>query len=89
MNKLVVIFLSILVVTSVHASKLSKFLNDMDARENARVERERKEDLNFSDYAFKLDRRFQGSHGDSCREYVARSRSNPFKSGRYIICDGR
>lgn len=89
MNKAIVIFLSFLVVTSVHASKLSKFFNDMDARENARVERERKEDLNFSDYAFKLDKRYQSPQGDSCREYVARSRSNPFKSGRYIICNGR
>ena len=89
MNKFFIILLSMLALTSVNASKLSKFMNDMSAREHARAEKERKQDLNFGDYAFKLKRRFESPQGGSCREYVARSRSNPFRSGSYTICDER
>lgn len=89
MNKFFVFILALSCLSFAHASKFSEFFNKMDAREKARKEKEMQQDLNFSDFAFRFDRRFTNDRGDQCREYTARSRSNPYRNGRYVICDER
>lgn len=72
-----------------YASKLSKFLNNMEAEDKARQQREWQQDMNFNDFAFRLDRRYTDDHGQQCRDYVFRSRSNPYRHGYYTVCDER
>ncbi len=35
------------------------------------------QDMNFPDFDFRFDRRYMDDSGQSCRDYVFRSRSNP------------
>lgn len=72
-----------------YASKLSKFLKKMDEEEKERQEREWRQDMNFGDFVFRLDRRYTGEHGQQCRDYKFRSRSNPYRHGYYTVCDER
>ncbi|MGQ3889173.1 hypothetical protein ACQUW5_09105 [Legionella sp. CNM-1927-20] len=44
-------FLATLFVTIGYASKLSKYLNQMDAQDWTRQEREWQQDMNFNDFA--------------------------------------
>ncbi|WP_133130166.1 hypothetical protein [Legionella yabuuchiae] len=89
MKKLVLLVLAMGLITTTHASKLSDFFNKMEARDKARKEQEIKQDMNFSDFAYKYERRFTNAEGESCREYIFRSRSNPYLHGRHTICNGR
>jgi len=84
----------VLAMPCADASKLSHFFKKMDAqeksheaRDKAKKEQEMKEDLNFGDYAYRLDKRFTNDKGFACREYALRSKSNPFKNGRFEVCD--
>lgn len=78
-----------LVVYTADASKLSRYLNKVDNEERARQEREWREDMNFADFSFRLDRRYVDNRGQRCRDYVFRSRSNPYRHGFYSVCDER
>ncbi|GGI86791.1 hypothetical protein GCM10007966_14310 [Legionella impletisoli] len=59
----------------------------MEARDKARKENEIKQDMNFSDFAYKYERRFTNAKGESCREYTFRSKSNPYLHGTHTICN--
>lgn len=72
-----------------NASKLSKYLNKIEAKEKARKERHIKEDMNFSNFSFRFKRQFTDRNGHHCREYDVRSKSNPYRFGEYIVCDER
>lgn len=74
---------------TVHASKLSKFLNKMEEKERARQEREWQQDMNFADFAFRLDKRYMDDQGQNCRDYIFRARSNPYRHGYFTVCDDR
>jgi hypothetical protein len=72
-----------------NASKLSKYLNKMDNEERARQEQEWRGDMNFNDFSFRLDKRYTDRRGQRCRDYLFRSRSNPYRHGYYTVCDER
>ncbi|MGQ3889174.1 hypothetical protein ACQUW5_09110 [Legionella sp. CNM-1927-20] len=82
-------FLATLFVSIGYASKLSKYLNKMDAQDRARQEREWQQDMNFNDFAFRLDKRYRDERGQYCRDYIFRARSNPYRHGYYTVCDER
>jgi len=89
MNKLVFVLITCLCFTSSYASKLSKYMDKMDAQEKAEQQREWQQDMNFADLSFRLERRFVDDRGQRCRAYVFRARSNPYRHGQYIACDER
>ena len=72
-----------------YASKLSRYMDKVDAEQQAQQQREWQQDMNFPDLAFRLDRRFIDDQGQRCRAYVFRARSNPYRHGQYIVCDER
>ena len=72
-----------------HASKFSKYLNKVDENDRAQQEREWREDMNFADFSFRLDKRYTDGRGQRCRDYVFRSRTNPYRHGFYSVCDER
>ncbi len=88
-KKLIVILSAVLCLTLGHASKLSKYLNKMEANDKARQAQEWQQDMNFGDFAFRLDKRYVDDRGQHCRDYVFRSRSNPYRHGYYSVCDER
>lgn len=71
------------------ASKLSKYLKKMDAEEKARQEQEWRNDMNFADLSFRLDKRYTDERGQTCRDYQFRARSNPYRHGYYTVCEER
>ncbi|WP_454782097.1 hypothetical protein [Legionella sp. WA2022007384] len=89
MKKIILLLLITSIFSVGHASKLSKFLKQMDEEDRARQEREWQQDMNFGDFSFRLDRRYSDDHGQRCRDYKFRSRSNPFRHGYYTVCDER
>ena len=89
MKKLFFIFFLSCLFSMVHASKLSKFLKDMDRNDRERQEQEWRQDMNFNDLTFRLERRYVDNRGQNCRDYEFRSRSNPFRHGYYTVCDER
>lgn len=89
MKKIVFLLLISCLFSVAHASKLSKFFKDLDKEDRARQEREWQQDMNFGDFSFRLDRRYSDDHGQRCRDYKFRSRSNPFRHGYYTVCDER
>ena len=89
MRRALIICSILLAVPLAHGSKFSKFIHKMDAEEKARQQQEWQQDMNFSDISFRLNRRFVDNRGESCREYIFRSRSNPFRHGEYMVCDER
>ncbi|WP_133128057.1 hypothetical protein [Legionella nagasakiensis] len=86
-KNIIVLLLGMMCLSTVYGSKLSKYLHKRDEQEKAQQQREWQQDMNFGDFAFRLQRRFVDDRGQRCREYVFRSRSNPYRHGRYIICD--
>jgi hypothetical protein len=89
MKKLILLLLTVMLFSTGYASKVSKFFNKMDANDRARQEREWQQDMNFPDFAFRLDKRYVDDRGQRCRDYVFRSRSNPYRHGYYTVCDER
>jgi|GEM_PF-5299826 len=89
MKKIISLLLISLCFSVAYGSKLSKYLNKLDAEEKARMQHEWQQDMNFADMSFRLDRRYVRGQGDNCRDYVFRSRSNPYRSGAYTVCDER
>ena len=89
MKKIILIIFATMFVSVTHGSKLSKFLHNMNEKQRAQQQREWQQDMNFADLDLRLDRRYQGNNGQSCRDYVFRARSNPFRYGRYTVCDER
>jgi hypothetical protein len=90
MMKKFLLFLAISLCLSVsHASKFSKYLNKVEENDRAQQEREWREDMNFSDFSFRLDKRYTDARGQRCRDYVFRSRNNPYRHGFYSVCDER
>ncbi|KTD19539.1 hypothetical protein [Legionella londiniensis] len=89
MKKIILLLVVSLCFPLAHASKLSKFLNKLDAEEQAQRQREWREDMNFNDLSFRLERRFGDQFGQQCREYEFRSRSNPYRHGHYTVCEER
>lgn len=87
-NILVLIFCFLSIHNS-YASKLSRFLEKHAARVEEREAREYQEDTNFADMVFRLRNRYTNDHGDHCRDYVGRSRSNPYRQGYFTVCDER
>ena len=68
------------------ASKLSRFIHKANEREREAKARQLREDMNFADYDFRLQRSFTGQNGERCRLYTFRSHSNPYKHGDYSVC---
>ena len=89
MKKIILLLLITSIFSVGHASKLSKFLKQMDEEDRVRQEREWQQDMNFGDFSFRLDRRYRDDHGQRCRDYKFRSRSNPYRHGYYTVCEER
>ncbi|KTD17796.1 hypothetical protein [Legionella jordanis] len=89
MKKIALFVLASLFISLGYASKLSKFFDKMDAEDKARQQREWQQDMNFQDFAFRLDKRYVDDRGERCRDYVFRSRSNPYRHGYFTVCDER
>lgn len=89
MKKILLLLIVSLCFSPGYASKLSKYLNKVDANERAMQEREWREDMNFADFSFRLDKRYIDGRGQRCRDYIFRSRSNPYRHGFYSVCDER
>lgn len=96
MKKIVVILLVSLCIGTGYASKLSKFLDKMDsdqkqqaAQQRQREAQEMQRDMNFADFAFRLQQRYTDNRGQRCRDYEFRARSNPYKHGYLTVCDER
>lgn len=86
-----VIGLSLLALfsTTAFASKLSHYLHKQEAKEQAQQEQEIRGDMNFADFNFRLSKRYVNERGERCRDYDARSRSNPYRHSYYTVCDER
>ncbi|CZG85681.1 TPA: hypothetical protein JBE46_12500 [Legionella pneumophila subsp. pneumophila] len=89
MKKIMVFVLLTVVCSAGFSSKLSKFLNKMDAEQKQRDAQELQQDMNFGDYAFRLKERYVDDRGQRCREYEFRGRSNPYRHGYFTVCDDR
>lgn len=89
MKKTIVLIIMSLVFTSVYASKLSHYFKKMEEDDRANQERELQQDMNFADFAFRLDKRYTDENGERCRDYVFRSGSNPYRHGYFTVCDER
>lgn len=89
MKKIALVLLLSICATGVYSSKLSKFMNKMEAQENQRAAQEWQQDMNFADFAFRLQQRYVDNHGQNCRDYEFRGRSNPYKHGYMTVCDDR
>lgn len=72
-----------------HASKLSRFIEKSNERDRVREENLQRQDMNFADFAFRLDKRYIDNRNQKCRDYVFRSRSNPYRHGFYTVCEER
>ncbi|KTD62261.1 hypothetical protein [Legionella spiritensis] len=90
MQKILIIILSSLVLLSTaKASKLSRYFNKQEEKNRAEQQREVQQDMNFSDFSFRLEKRYTDERGERCRDYVFRSRSNPYRHGYYTVCEER
>ncbi|ASQ47363.1 hypothetical protein [Legionella clemsonensis] len=89
MKKIIFLLIAAMFLSVGYASKLSKFLNKMEAEDRARQEREWQQDMDFKDFAFRLDKRYTDDRGQQCRDYIFRARSNPYRHGYYTVCDER
>ncbi|CDZ76286.1 hypothetical protein BN59_00553 [Legionella massiliensis] len=90
MKKLyILLFASLCLVSLGYASKLSKYMHKADAQDQARQQQEWRRDMDFNDLAFRLVRRYTDDHGQRCRDYEFRARSNPYRHGYYTVCDER
>ncbi|MDI9819636.1 MULTISPECIES: hypothetical protein [unclassified Legionella] len=89
MKKIAVILIAAMFLSIGNASKLSKFLDKMEEKNKARQAREWQQDMEFSDFVFRLDKRYTDERGQHCRDYVFRARSNPYRHGYYTVCDER
>ena len=61
----------------------------MDKKDQERQAQEWRQDMNFNDFAFRLEKRYADNCGQNCRDYEFRARSNPFRHGYYTVCDER
>lgn len=75
-------------VASGYSSKLSKFLNKMEDDQKQQQAEELRQDMNFADFSFRLQQRYV-DHGQHCRDYEFRARSNPYRHGYFTVCDDR
>lgn len=89
MKKMIVMFVLSLFLSVSYASKLSKFFKDMEQKDQERQAREWQQDMNFKDFAFRLEKRYTDDRGSQCRDYEFRARSNPYRHGYYTVCDER
>jgi hypothetical protein len=87
MKKLLVVLLIGLGISVSQASKLSRFIHKENERERAAQARQLREDMDFSDLDFRLQRHYTGQNGERCRLYSFRSHKNPYKHGDYSVCD--
>lgn len=88
MKRLVyLISITVFMVSAAHASRLSQHMHRVDAEQQAAEQREWQEDMNFSDDMFRLSNRYQNDQGQFCRDYVFRSKSNPYRDGHFVVCD--
>lgn len=96
MKKWIVVLMALMMVPIANSSKLSRYMNKMDAQAQAQQQeiqaqqrQEWQQDMNFKDLDFRLDRRYFDDQGQSCRAYVFRARSNPYRHGTYTVCEER
>lgn len=89
MKKVILLIIASMVFSTAHASKLGKFIHNLQEKQKAQQQREWQQDMNFADFDFRLDRRYMANNGQSCRDYVFRARSNPYRYGRLTVCDER
>lgn len=89
MKKILCLVLISLVLPVGYASKLSKYLHKVEEENRMQQEREWQQDMDFRDFSFRLERRYMDDHGQRCREYVFRARSNPYRHGYFTVCDER
>lgn len=88
-QKIIVLLMLLFCVNGAYSSRLSKFLNKMDAEQKQRDAQEWQQDMNFADFVFRLQRRYVDERGEACRDYEFRARSNPYRHGYYTVCDER
>lgn len=84
-----ILLVSLCFVSTGYSSKLSKFLNKMDADQKQQEAQELQRDMSFPDFAFRLQERYVDKQGQHCRDYEFRARSNPYKHGYLTVCDER
>ncbi|KTD31356.1 hypothetical protein [Legionella israelensis] len=72
-----------------YASKLSRFFHEHKERERAREQQQLRQDMNFADFSFRFEKRYVDERGEQCRDYVFRSRSNPYRHGYFTVCEER
>lgn len=93
MKKLSLIFMAMVLccnfIGTANASKLSKYLHKMDENQRQREAQEWQQDMDFANYAFRLQQRYVDEHGQQCRDYEFRGRSNPYIHGMYTVCNDR
>lgn len=87
MKKLVVLLLTVCSVSPLAASKLSHYIDKTNARDRAQQQQEVQQDMNFADFAFRIQNRYVNDQGERCRDYQAVSRSNPYRHGIFTVCD--
>ena len=88
MKKATIAILVLSMMPLAHASRLSHHFDKSKERRHERNENMVQSDMNFADYAFRLDRKYQDGNR-FCRDYEGRSRSNPYKNAHLTICDER
>jgi hypothetical protein len=89
MKKIITLIVALMFLSVAHGSKLGKFIHKLQEKQKAQQQREWQQDMNFSDFDFRLDRHYSDDSGQSCRDYVFRARSNPYRHGRYTVCEER
>lgn len=89
MKRLIILTAIMFMASTVTASKLSHYIDKVNARDRAAQQQETQQDMNFADFSFRLDSRYVSDDGERCRDYSLRSRTNPFKHGTYTVCDER
>lgn len=89
MKKIIILLIILMSVSTVYGSKFSAYLRKHEAREQSRQTLELQQDMNFKDFVFSFQRRFVNEQGQRCRDYIARSRTNPYRHAQYRVCDER
>ena len=89
MKKTAIALLIVFCIPMGYASKLSHHIHKMKERERSQDADLMRQDMNFPDFSFRSDRKYRNDRNEKCRDYVFRSRTNPYRHGFYTVCDER
>lgn len=87
MKKLAIILMGILCISTTEASRLTAHFKREKERERVEEANTWRQDMNFPDFTFRLEKRYIDERGEKCRDYVFRSKSDAFRHGYYTVCD--